>query len=140
MVGPNKMSCTCVENFWQSRDLPCHSASVGFQIPYCKEETTLGKISWEKSAESWNNNNIMEYIHPNVAYMYNNNSSEQTYEQQNSTYDNQYYHGNYSSELDQDLWSSQSYGNSSEQMQSPGSSIKSKKICLSVIQRFFVFF
>ena len=85
----------------------------------------------------------MEYIHPNVAYMYNNNSSEQTYEQQNSTYDNQYYHGNYSSELEveQDLWSSQSYGNSSEQMQSPGSSIKSKKICLSGIhnQPFFLF-
>ena len=86
----------------------------------------------------------MEYIHPNVAYMYNNNSSEQTYEQQNSTYDNQYYHGNYSSELDQDLWSSQSYGNSSEQMQSPGSSIKSKKMCLSRLsvihnQLFFIF-
>ena len=76
----------------------------------------------------------MEFIQSN--YMYNNNSNEQTYEHQNSSYENhhhyydQHQHQSYAElDVEQELWnSSQNYGNTSgsEQMQSPGSSIKSK--------------
>ena len=76
----------------------------------------------------------MEFIQSN--YMYNNNSNEQTYEHQNPSYENhhhyydQHQHQSYAElDVEQELWnSSQNYGNTSgsEQMQSPGSSIKSK--------------
>ena len=75
--------------------------------------------------------------------MYNNNSNEQTYEHQNSSsqqlYENHYYdqhHQRYPElDVEQELWnSSQNYGNTSgsEQMQSPGSSIKSKNFILKI--------
>lgn len=83
----------------------------------------------------------MEYIQSN--YMYNNNSNEQTYEHQNSSsqqlYENHYYDQHQQSypelDVEQELWnSSQNYGNTSgsEQMQSPGSSIKSKNFILKI--------
>merc|ERR1712062_678668 len=80
----------------------------------------------------------MEFIQSN--YMYNNNSNEQTYEHQNSSYENhhhyydQHQHQSYAElDVEQELWnSSQNYGNTSgsEQMQSPGSSIKNETLNL----------
>ena len=91
----------------------------------------------------------MEYIqsNSNLAYMYNNNSNEQTYEHQNSSsqqlYENHYYDQHHQSypelDVEQELWnSSQNYGNTSgsEQMQSPGSSIKSKNFFIENLMNY----